>query len=139
MDYSLARLKTKADCDALLASLKKEQKRQQSRALSNEVEEDNFDDTSVDVEGEIIAASANVQVYTTVVNGLAPGSDARLKNERLLEAAEHKLYTLNIRKESYGAIALIQKQLDVKVAQGQYDLITALISQVEAKKASLPA
>lgn len=79
---------------------------------------------------------AEISAVTTVLNVLpnGPTKDAEEKRKVRLE---YKKFLLETRKESYGAVALLEKQLDLERIIKQIDEVDAFILAITNHKTTL--
>ena len=83
-----------------------------------------------------ITEISTISAVTTVLNVLpeGPAKDAEEKRKVRLE---YKKFLLETRKESYGAVALLEKQLDLERITKQIEEVDAFILAITNHKATL--
>ena len=130
MSYSISKITTVADCDLLLAWAAKEKADLNFKKLSEERLTDNYSTTSVEIDTELQSVLTEITATETIIATLPAGNskeEAVKKKVRL----EYKKFLLENRKESYGIVALLEKELDltkVTLELAEIDAFTAAIS-----------
>jgi hypothetical protein len=134
--YAVSNLTTIADCDVLLNMANKEKADLNFKKLSDERLVNNYSSTSVEISVILQGIVAEISAVTTVLNVLpnGPTKDAEEKRKVRLE---YKKFLLETRKESYGAVALLEKQLDLERIIKQIDEVDAFILAITNHKATL--
>ena len=134
--YSLTNLTTIADCDVLLTMANKEKADLAFKKLSEERLVTNYSTTSVEIDAVlqgVIAESAAVDSILAVL----PNGPTKDSEEKRKVRLEYKKFLLENRKESYGAVALLEKELDLERVNKQLDEVNLFIDAVTAHKATL--
>ena len=112
MSYSVNKITTVADCDLLLAWAAKEKADLEFKKLSEERLTNNYSETSIEIDAELQSVITEIASTTTIIATLPEGQskeEAIKKKVRL----EYKKFLLENRKESYGVVALLEKELDL--------------------------
>jgi len=136
MNYSVQNLTQVADCDVLLSLAQKEKADLTFRKLSVERLTDRYAETSVEVATQlqgVIAELAAVDSYIAILPDGPIKDEALDKKTRL----EYKKFLLEGRVESYGVVALLEKQMDLGRVEQEIAEIDAFMAAVEARKAAL--
>lgn len=136
MNYSVQNLTQVADCDVLLSWAQKEKADLTFRKLSVERLTDRYAETSVEVATQlqgVIAELAAVDSYIAILPDGPIKDEALDKKTRL----EYKKFLLEGRVESYGVVALLEKQMDLGRVEQEIAEIDAFMAAVEARKAAL--
>lgn len=136
MSYSINRLATTADCDVLLTTAGKEKAELEFKKLSEERLVNKYATTSVEVDAILQGILVELSAVDTIIGVLpeGPTKDEELKKKVKLE---YKKFLLENRKESYGAVALLEKEMDLKLVVTQLDDVNAFITIITAHKATL--
>jgi hypothetical protein len=134
--YSVTNLTTIADCDVLLIMAEKEKSDLNFRKLSDERLVTNYSNTSVEIDAVLQGVIAEISAVDTVLDVLPEGTTKDAEEKRKVRL-EYKKFLLETRKESYGAVALLEKQLDLERINKQIDEVDAFITTVSNHKASL--
>ena len=136
MLYSIAKITTVPDCDLLLSWAAKEKANLNYKKLSEERLTNNYSETSIEIDAELQSVAAEIAATETVIATLPEGNskeDAIKKKTKL----EYKKFLLNNRKESYGAVALLEKELDLSRVTLELGEIDAFVAAITTRKAEL--
>lgn len=136
MNYSVQNLTQVADCDVLLSWAQKEKADLTFRKLSVERLTDRYAETSVEVATQlqgVIAELAAVDSYIDILPDGPIKDEALDKKTRL----EYKKFLLEGRVESYGVVALLEKEMDLGRVAQEIAEVDAFVAAVEARKAAL--
>ena len=134
--YAVTNLTTVADCDVLLNMANKEKADLNFKKLSEERLVNNYSSTSVEISVFLQGILAEISAVTTVINVLPEGPTKEAEEKRKVRL-EYKKFLLETRKESYGAVALLEKQLDLERVINQIDEVDAFIVAISNHKATL--
>lgn len=135
--YSLNKITTVADCNVLLTWAEKEKSDLTFKQLSVERVTVNYSSTSVEVDAVLQGVVAEITAIETIITTLPEGQtkeDLLKKKTRL----EYKKFLLENRKESYGSVALLEKELDLERINKELDEVEAFITTITDHKATLP-
>jgi hypothetical protein len=136
MAYSVNKITSVADCDLLLAWAAKEKADLEFKRLSEERMTNNYSTTSIEIDAELQSVTAEIDATTTIIATLPEGEskvDAVKKKVKL----EYKKFLLENRKESYGVVALLEKELDLTNVTQSLNEIDAFTAEINARKALL--
>lgn len=136
--YSLNKITTVADCDVLLTWAEKEKSDLTFKQLSVERITVNYSSTSIEIDAILQGVIAEIDATQTVLSALPEGptkEDLEKKKTRL----EYKKFLLENRKESYGSVALLEKELDLERINKELDEVDAFITNVTTRKNMLEA
>jgi hypothetical protein len=135
--YSLNKITTVADCNVLLTWAEKEKSDLTFKQLSVERVTVNYGSTSIEIDavlqGVNIELNANQAVFATL-----PEGPSKEEMEKKIKRLEYKKFLLENRKESYGSVALLEKELDLERINKELDEVDVFITTVTAHKATLP-
>ena len=134
--YSVTNLTTIADCDVLLTMANKEKADLAFKKLSEERLVTNYSTTSVEIDAILQGVIAEIAAVDTILAVLPEGPTKEAEEKRKVRL-EYKKFLLENRKESYGAVALLEKELDLQRVVKQLDEIDVFIDAVTAHKATL--
>lgn len=134
--YSVTNLTTIADCDVLLTMANKEKADLVFKKLSEERLVTNYSTTSVEIAAVLQGVIAEIAAVDTILAVLPEGSTKEAEEKRKVRL-EYKKFLLENRKESYGAVALLEKELDLQRVIKQLDEIDVFIDAVTVHKATL--
>lgn len=135
--YSLNKITTVADCNVLLTWAEKEKSDLTFKQLSVERVAVNYNSTSIEIDAVLQGVVAEIAAIDTIMSTLAEGptkEDLVKKKTRL----EYKRFLLENRKESYGSVALLEKELDLERINKELDEVESFITTITAHKATLP-
>ena len=104
--------------------------------LSEERLVTNYSTTSVEIAAVLQGVVAEIAAVDTILAVLPEGSTKEAEEKRKVRL-EYKKFLLENRKESYGAVALLEKELDLQRVVKQLDEIDVFIDAVTAHKATL--
>ena len=136
MSYSVSSITLSADCDVLLTSAGKEKADLEFKKLSEERLTTRYATTSVEVDAILQGVLVELSAVDTIIGVLpdGPTKDNEIKKKVKLE---YKKFLLETRKESYGAVALLEKQMDLARVEKELEEVNAFITIVTAHKATL--
>lgn len=136
MSYSISGLTTVADCDVLLTWAGKEKADLEFKKLSEERLTTRYATTSVEVDAILQGVLVELSAVDTIIGVLpdGPTKDEEIKKKVKLE---YKKFLLENRKESYGAVALLEKEMDLARVVKELDEVNAFITLVIDHKATL--
>ena len=135
--YSLNKITTVADCNVLLTWAEKEKSDLTFKQISVERVTVNYSSTSIEIDAVLQGVLAEINATATIIASLPEGptkEDLEKKKTRL----EYKKFLLENRKESYGSVALLEKELDLERINKELDEVEAFIGTVTTHKATLP-
>ena len=134
--YTVSNLTTIADCDVLLTMANKEKADLVFKKLSVERLVTNYSTTSVEIDAVLQGVLAEISAVDTIIATLPEGATKENEEKRKVRL-EYKKFLLENRKESYGAVALLEKELDLERVNKQLDEVNLFIDAVTAHKATL--
>lgn len=138
MKYSTANLSQVADCNALLSWAAKEKADLNFKKLSDERLTTKYGETAQELDAVLQGVLAELSATETIISVLPDGptkEDAINKKTRL----EYKKFLIETRKESYGTVALLEKEMDLARVVQEIDEVDAFIAAVESRKGELAA
>jgi hypothetical protein len=134
--YSVTNLTTIADCDVLLTMANKEKADLAFKKLSEERLVTNYSTTSVEIDAVLQGVIAEIAAVDSIL-AVLPNGPTKDSEEKRKVRLEYKKFLLENRKESYGAVALLEKELDLERVNKQLDEVNLFIDAVTAHKATL--
>jgi hypothetical protein len=134
--YSVTNLTTIADCDVLLTMANKEKADLAFKKLSEERLVTNYSTTSVEIDAILQGVIAEIAAVDAILTVL-PNGPTKDSEEKRKVRLEYKKFLLENRKESYGAVALLEKELDLERINKQLDEVNVFIDAITAHKATL--
>ena len=136
MAYSISGITQVADCDVLLTSAGKEKAELEFKKLSEERMVTKYTTTSVEVDAILQGVLVELSAVNTIIDVLpeGPTKEEEIKKKVKLE---YKKFLLENRKESYGAVALLEKELDLARVEQQLEEEDSFITVITNHKATL--
>lgn len=134
--YSLNRITTVADCDVLLSWAEREKSDLAFKKYSVERVTTNYNSTSIEIEAILQGVIAEIAASEMVINVLpdGPTKESEVKKKIRLE---YKKFLLENRKDSYGSVALLEKELDLERINKEVIEVNAFITGVTDYKNTL--
>jgi hypothetical protein len=138
MNYSISNLTLVSDCNALVAWAVKEKAELNYKKITIERLTQKYAETSVGLDAEIQGVIAEIAANDTIISVLpdGPTKEAALDKKTRLE---YKKFVLENRKESFGSVALLQKESEMGRVDQQIAELDAFLAAVEARILSLAA
>lgn len=136
MSYSTSKITTVADCDLLLAWAAKEKADLNFKKLSEERLTNNYSTASIEIDAELQSVLTEITATETIIAALPAGNskdEAVKKKVRL----EYKKFLLENRKESYGVVALLEKELDLTKVTLELAEIDTFTDSITTRKGEL--
>ena len=136
MNYSVNNITQSADCDVLLTWAENEKADLTFKRLSEDRLTTKYTNTSVEVDAVLQGVLVEITVSDTIIGVLpdGPTKDAEVKKKVKLE---YKKFLLETRKGSYGAVALLEKQLDLARLDQEIAEVTVFIDAIKAHQETL--
>jgi hypothetical protein len=138
MNYSISNLTLVADCNALLAWSVREKADLNYKKITIERLTQKYAETSVGLDAEIQGVIAEIAATETIIAALPEGPSKEAQLDKLTRL-EYKKFVLENRKESYGSVALLQKESELGRIDQQIVEIDAFVAAVEARVLALAA
>lgn len=138
MNYSVQNLTQVTDCDVLLTWAQREKADLNFKKLSDERLTVRFAETSQELDAILQGVLAELAATETIIAVLPEGpsrDEAINKKTRL----EYKKFLLENRRESYGTVALLEKEMDLARVVQEIEEVDSFIAAVEEKRQLLAA
>jgi len=136
MSYSISKITTVADCDLLLAWAAKEKADLNFKKLSEERLTNNYSAASIEIDAELQAVITEIASTETVIATLPAGNSKEEAIKKKVKL-EYKKFLLENRKESYGVVALLEKELDLSKVTLELNEIDSFTAAIATRKAEL--
>jgi hypothetical protein len=136
MAYSVNGITQIADCDVLLTWAQKEKADLTFQQLSEDRLTTKFATTSVEVQVILQSVLSELAALESVL-AVLPEGPTKVNELKRKVKLEYKKFLLENRKESYGAVALLQKELDLQRINQELDEVDVFIAAITARKAAL--
>jgi hypothetical protein len=134
--YSVSNLTTVADCDVLLGIAQKEKSDLNFKKLSEERLVTNYSNTAVEIDAILQGVNAEIAAVDTVLAILPEGPTKEAEEKRKVRL-EYRKFLLENRKESYGAVAQLEKELDLERVNKQLAEVDVFIAEVTTHRDTL--
>lgn len=134
--YSFTKITSVAECDVLLSWAEREKSDLTFRKLSVERLTTNYSSTSVEIDAILQGVIAEIAAVETVINILPEGPTKESEEKRKVRL-EYKRFILENRKESYGAIVLLEKELDLERINNEAEEVDLFITGITDRKTTL--
>ncbi len=134
--YNITNLTQIADCNALLAWAAKEKADLNYRKLSDERLTVRFAETSQEIEAILQGVIAEIAAQETIIAVLPDGptkQEAINKKVRL----EYKQFVLENRRESYGTITFLEKQMELERVNREIEEVDVFITTITNHRDSI--
>lgn len=138
MVYSVENLTQVTDCDVLLTWAQKAKADLNFQKLSEERLTTKYAETSIIVDAELQGVITEIAAQDSIIAILPEGpskQDAVNKKTRLV----YKKFLLETRLGSYGAVSLLEKEMDLARVQQEIQEVDAFIAAIQDKKTALAA
>ena len=136
MSYSISKITSVADCDLLLAWAAKEKADHNFKKLSEERLTNNYSAASIEIDAELQAVITEIASTETVIATLPAGNSKEEAIKKKVKL-EYKKFLLENRKESYGVVALLEKELDLSKVTLELNEIDSFTAAIATRKAEL--
>lgn len=136
MSYSISGLTTVVDCDVLLTWAGKEKADLEFKKLSEERLTTRYATTSVEVDAILQGVLVELSAVDTII-GVLPDGPTKEDEIKKKVKLEYRKFLLENRKESYGAVALLEKQMDLARVVKELEEVNAFITIITDHKATL--
>jgi hypothetical protein len=136
MNYSIKNLTQIADCNALLSWATKEQADLNFKRLSDERLTARYAENAQELDAVLQGVLAELTATDTIISVLPEGlskEDALNKKTKL----EYKKFLLETRRESYGTVALLEKEMDLARILQEINEVEAFITAITSRKQEL--
>ena len=134
--YSISNLTSVADCNVLLIMAEKEKSDLAFKKLSEERLVSNYSNNAVEIDAFLQGVIAEIAALETILTVLPPGLARDYEEKRKVRLAYRK-FLLENRKENYGAVVLLEKQLDLERVIKQLDEVDAFTLEVTTHRDTL--
>jgi hypothetical protein len=136
MIYSLGLLVTVGDCDALLTQVALQKKDIEFKKYQLDKKHQSITTNTLNIETERPSLVAEISAYQGVIANL-PDGDAKTAMQSKLTKTEHKLFLLNEKAASYGAVSLNTLEFQLNCVENDIVAVDDFTAQIEARKAAL--
>lgn len=136
MNYSVSNLTEVADCNELLTWAEKEKADLAFKKTAEERLTVKFAETSLEIDAILQGVVAELAVLDTIIASLPDGpvKDEQIKTKT---KKEYKKFLLETRRETYGKIALLQKESEVARLDQELEEMDVFITTIQEHKATI--
>lgn len=136
MNYSLTRLTTVAECDAVLASARLELKEFQTQLANIDLRQDRAGSTVQRNAAALTLNRAELQGLEAAIATVTDPETLAALNNRLVKL-RNRVENLEVDTQSKGAAGLLKMELDISQLENSISVTQDFIAQVEGRKAAL--
>lgn len=136
MDYAVTNLTQVADYDVLLTWAARERADVAFKKTAEERLIVKYAETSVEIDAVLQGVLAEISSLEIIIASL-PNGPVKDEQVRKKIKADYKKFLLETRRETYGMIALLQKQSDVARVDQEIESLDEFTSVIEAHKVTL--
>jgi len=136
MEYTTNTLQSVAECDELLALVSREKRGMEIRRNSLSFRNETLEESSEDFLADIAQANSELEYLNDTIPNMPEGNkkEEMITDQLLLTA---KLRKYNARRENFGPIGLLQRQLDVEMLNNNVAEIDEFIAAINTRKNTL--
>lgn len=134
--YNITNLTQVADCNTLLAWATREKANLAYKKTTDERLTERFAETSQEIDAELQSVNADLMANESMIN-ILPEGHSRDETINKKTRLEYRKFVLETRRESYGVVSLLEKQLDLSRINQEIGEVDAFVTAVETQKATL--
>lgn len=135
-NYPVSQLTTVEDCDALLNIADKEQKDMEWKKLSLQRQRDQSTNSAFEIATELATRKAELSTLDTIIASL-PDGPFKTEQVKKRTTAWYRVFLLENRQTSFGDVAVLAKEYELKRVEKELEETAVLITEVQARKAEL--
>ncbi|RYD69925.1 MAG: hypothetical protein EOP53_26320 [Sphingobacteriales bacterium] len=136
MNYSVNSLTTVGDCDVLLTFAAKERADLDYKKISDERITTRFAQSAAEIDAQLLGVNAEIAATEIIISTLPEGPSKEDAVEKKVTLV-YKKFQLEIRKERYGTVALLEKEMDLGRVHQELREVDAFITAVTTKRDAL--
>ena len=136
MNYSLNQVTTVADCDALLNNANLERKDLNLRKLQQEKQYLSVSTGTTGIDAELMGLTAEIAAMETTIQNL-PEGPIKVDWQRKLIIKNGKKTSMEIRRDKYGVIALVEKEFAIASIDKELEEMDAYVEALNQRKREL--
>jgi len=134
--YSFINVTQVTDCDVLISWAEKEKAELIFKKILEERLTTKYSSTSIEIEAELQGVLAEITATETVI-AILPEGESKEEATKKKVKLDYKKFLLETRKESYGVVALLEKELDLERINKELEEVDAFILAITNHKATL--
>ncbi len=138
MNYTVSLISSRPDCQAMIDMANDDVDALVYRKTGLVRQMQAATNTTVSVDADLVAVTAEIEALQTIITGLPDGStkeDTRVK----LTKAEYRKFTLELRKANFGSVALVEKEYSIACVEQSIAETHAFITALTTRMNELPA
>ena len=136
MSYSVNKITTVVDCDLLLDWAVNEKSTLNLKKLNEQSAANHYGSSSLQIDAELQGVNAELSASETIIAAL-PDGKSKVEAIKKRTRQEYRKFLLVNRKESYGVVALLEKELDLANLDLELNEVDTFIAAVNTRKAAL--
>jgi hypothetical protein len=136
MSFSVEKLSNVSDCESVTKLLEKEKDDLDFRGIVLSRQIKSYAGNATDITADLIATDAEITSLNAQLE-VVPAGDRREKLITDLDRAKLRKRTLTARQLDYGTVALVEREVELAMANAQLGIVTAGIADVATRKAAL--
>ncbi len=129
MIYSTSNLTLIADCNTLVAWATREKANLVFKKLSDERSTVRYAETSQELDAELSGVIAEIAAQVSII-AVLPEGPAKEQAEDKKTKLEYKKFFLENRKETYGSVALLEKEMDLARVTREIEEVDEFITTI---------
>ena len=137
MDYTVSLITNRADCQAMIDMANDDKEALAYRHTGLQRQKEAASTTSVSIDADLAAVTAELSALQTVFNSLPEGS---VKDETgvKIKKADYKKFLLEERKANYGSLAFVEKEYTIACIEQSIIETDAFIQALTTRMNELP-
>ena len=137
MNYTVSAIENRADCQVMIDMANEDKDSLEYRKTGLERQHQTTSTTSVSIEADLVAITAELAALQTVYDGL-PDGETKDDTQVRITKAQYKKFLLEQRKAGYGSIALLSKEFDIASVDRQLLEVDEYIQALTTRFNELP-
>lgn len=136
MSFSVEKLSNVSDCESVTKLLEKEKDDLDFRGIVLSRQIKSYAGNATEIAADLIAADAEITSLNAQLE-VVPAGDRREKLITDLDRAKLRKRTLTARQLDYGTVALVEREVELAMANAQLSIVSAGLADVATRKAAL--
>lgn len=134
--YSTSKITDVADCDLLLSMANKEKADLDFKKLSEQRQQTTYSENAVEIDAELQLVDAEISATQTIINSI-PNGETKDDAVKKLTKLQYRKFLAEIRKENYGVVALLQKEMDLARLSLELSEVDKFIVEINTRKLAI--
>ena len=136
--YDVDWIETVDECDALITEAEEEKSLLDTRIVNLQQRQKTLTGTSAEVAAEFTSNKTQLDAVNAVMAAIPEGK-AKIENEKIQKRLDYKQFLLGNRKKSYGVVAKLEVQHDLKCSSLVRDEKVEYINALQGRRNILAA